>query len=425
MRIAVVGGGISGLAAAWLLAGEHAVTLYEKDGVLGGHAHTQTVELAGRPVPVDTAFIVLNRRGYPNLVAFLELLGVPLDPVRMVLAVSLDGGAVEWSTRMPGGLFADRANLVRPSFWRLLRDIHRFGRVGARELDRPDPAETLGAFLDRHGFDQRFRARYLYPLTGAVWSTPAGGVGASAAHSVLRFLDNHGVLRVPARRRSRWCTVRGGSIEYVMAVARELADRGADVRTGTPVRRVRRDADGVRVRTDATDERYDHVVLATHADTALSLLDEPTAGERRLLGRFAYTRNEVYLHGDPAFRPRRPRAAGTWVYTGEATAADGSAAPTISYDMNALRGIDPRHPVLVTLNPATPPEPSTVYGRFRYEHPVFSPAAVAAQAELDSLQGERRTLFCGSYFGYGFHEDGLVSAVRAVGHLGVRAPWRA
>lgn len=424
MRIAIVGGGISGLSAAWFLRDQHEITLFEKDSELGGHAHTEIVHVDGKKIPVDTAFIVLNKRNYLNLVAFFAELDVPLDQVEMVLSVSLNEGAFEWNTNVPNGVFADRTNLVRPAFWRLLAEVKRFNATALGELPKLQPHETLGKFLDRNHFGTDFRVKYFYPLTGAIWSTPGKGIEESPAKSVLSFLNNHGTLRISKKDRLDWFTVRHGSREYVQAVAKALTAKGQAIRTNTTISKIHRDVKGVRIETTKGTEEFDYVIVATHADTALKLLARPTSDEKRLLSPFAYERNEVYLHRDASFMPRRKRAWGTWVYAGEPEEPDGTKKACITYHMNALQHIDERYPLFVTLNPGRLPDPDKTYKHFTYHHPVFPAEAIHAQSQLDTLQNKNHSLFCGSYFGFGFHEDGITSAINAVQNLGVRPPWK-
>lgn len=424
MKIAVIGGGISGLGAAWLLKDKHQVTLFEKDDRLGGHAHAETVEIGGRKVTVDTAFIVFNKHTYPNLVSFFETLQIPIDPIHMVLSVSLNDGKFEWSTKLPNGLFADRRNLYRPSFWKLLLEIQRFNKVARKELKALEPEETTRSFLDRHGFSHNFRREYFFPLTGAIWSTPATGVDGSPAKSVLSFLNNHGALQMSRKERLDWYTVNGSSRTYIKALEDELLAGNCVIRTGMPVHEVDRRQDRVSVATRDGKEEFDYVVFATHANTTLSLMRSPSEAENRLLSPFAYAQNKVVLHSDERLMPRRKRAWGTWAYFGRMEEIENAKKANITYYMNALQRIDTTQPVLVTLNPVIEPLRSKTYDHYTYSHPIFSTQAIRAQKELPSLQARNRSLFCGSYFGYGFHEDGLKSAMDAVAHLGITAPWK-
>lgn len=426
MRIAVIGGGIAGLSAAWLLSKKHEVTLLEKNKELGGHAHTAIVNFNKTKIPVDTAFIVFNEKHYPNLTAFFKTLGIVTDPVKMVLSVSLDNGAFEWSTRKYSGIFADSKNIISPAFWHLIKEINRFNSVARKSLANNSVGDdTLNAFLERYSFSAAFRTRYLFPVASAIWSVSSDGIGNSPAYTTLSFLDNHDVLRANATERANWRTVHHGSRQYVDVVAKELHKHGSDIRLNTCVTRVSR-ADGrVTVQTDDGSAPFDYVVMATHADTTLSLLEEPTKAEKDLLSPFRYECNEVYLHGDESFMPRRRKAWGTWAYLGESISTDGSKKAQLTYYMNALQHIDPKYPLFVTLNPVRLPVADKIYEHYAYHHPIYSPQAIAAQTKLGTLQNKQHSLFCGSYFGHGFHEDGIRSAVDAVRHLGIEPPWKA
>lgn len=423
MKIAVIGGGVSGLSAAWLLKDRHQVTLFEKDDRLGGHAHAESIQIDNHQVTVDTAFIVFNKHTYPNLVAFFAALEVPIDPVHMVLSVSLNDGQFEWSTKLPNGLFADRRNLYRPSFWKLLLEIRRFNTVARRELKKLKADETTKSFLDRHAFGHDFRREYFFPLTGAVWSTPATGVDSSPAKSVLSFLNNHGALQMNGRERLDWYTVRGSSRKYIQAVEDELLANNCTIYTRKPVHKVERSPEKVSILTRDGKEHFDYVVFATHANTTLSLIKSPTEAERRLLSSFTYEQNKIVLHGDERLMPRRKRAWGTWAYLGRLEEIEGAKKASITYYMNALQQIDADQPILVTLNPSVEPKQSKTYAHYSYSHPIFTTEAIRAQRDLQTLQDKQRSLFCGSYFGYGFHEDGLKSAMNAVKYLGATAPW--
>lgn len=409
LDIAIVGSGISGLAAAWLLSSRHRVTLFEAEERLGGHSHT--VEADGRPV--DTGFIVYNEQTYPNLTALFAHLQVPTAATRMSFAVSLDGGRLEYAGSL-GGLFAQRRNLLRPRYWAMLRDLLRFYRQAPNDLGRLS-GESLADYLDAGGFGAAFREDHLYPMAAAIWSTPAVDIPAYPAASFIRFCENHALLQLAGR--PVWRTVAGGSRDYVRRLAAPLAGR---IERGNPVRAVRRDAAGVTLKFDGGERRFDRLVLATHANQALALLADPSASERRLLGAFRYTRNEAVLHGDPALMPRRRRAWACWNYLAE---RDDPAALSVTYWMNRLQHVTGRD-LFVTLNPARAPAAGTVYRRDIYHHPVLDQAAVAAQKKLWSLQGRRSTWFCGAYFGAGFHEDGLQAGLAVAEELGdVRRPW--
>jgi predicted NAD/FAD-binding protein len=414
VRIAVVGSGISGLGAAWALSRHHDVTVYEADARLGGHANTAEVHDAGRSVPVDTGFIVYNERNYPNLVRLFGVLGVETEPSDMSFSVSLDGGAFEYRARALG-LLAQPSNVLRPSYRRMVRDIVRFSRE-AKTLVGTDPAESTGSWLARAGYSDSFRDRFLLPMVACIWSSNLEGMLSYPAATMAGFLDNHGLLDLGDR--PQWRTVRGGSREYVRRVGAGIDD----VRLATPVRSVTREPGSVLVDDAAGGrERFDHVVLATHADTSLAVLGaDASAEERRLLGAFGYQRNVAVLHRDAALMPRRRRAWSSWNYLARTSPA-GAQGVSLTYWMNLLQNLDTERPVFVTLNPIV--EPRDQVASFVYHHPQYDRASVDAQAALPSVQGAQRTWFCGSYCGYGFHEDGLRAGLEVAASLGSPAPW--
>ncbi len=417
LRIAVVGTGIAGMAAAWLLHQYHEVTVYEAAAQPGGHSHTVDVAGADGPVPVDMGFIVYNPPAYPNLTALFRHLDVPTHGSDMSFSVSLRGGGLEYAGTDVAGLFGQRRNLVRPRFWAMLRDLTRFYREAEADALRLDPDTTLGAYLDARGYGAEFTRDHLLPMAAAIWSAPAERIAAYPALAFIRFCQNHGLLLL--RHRPQWRSVIGGSREYVRRLTEPYA--GA-IRLNCPVREIRRLPDGVALRAaDGEEARYDHVVMATHADQARALLADPSAAEDALLGAVASTRNEVVMHRDPALMPRRRRVWASWNYLG---AASGDAL-CVTYWMNRLQRIPGAGPVFVTLNPVRPPAPGTVLHRARFDHPLFDAAALRAQRELWALQGQRRTWFCGAWFGAGFHEDGVQAGLAVAEALGgVRRPWR-
>jgi predicted NAD/FAD-binding protein len=418
MRIAVVGTGVSGLAAAWLLSRSHEVTAFEAEARPGGHSHTVETRSAAGPTPVDTGFIVYNEATYPNLTALFAHLGTPTRPSEMSFSVSLDGGELEYSGNDLAGLFAQKRNILNPRFWSMLRDILRFYRAAPRDIARMGRA-TLGDYLDANGYGEAFRQDHLFPMAAAVWSLPARKVADYPAAAFVSFCQNHGLLQI--RERPAWRTVEGGARVYVDALSAPFADR---LRLDDPVRAIRRGAGGVVVETARGGaERFDQVVVAAHADQALAMLDEPTAAERRLLGAFGYSRNESVLHADAALMPRRRKIWSSWNYS--ASRADPAAPVCVTYWMNRLQSIPEATPRFVSLNPIVEPRPDLVIRRQIVEHPIFDAGAIAAQQDLWSLQGRGGVWFCGAYFGSGFHEDGLQAGLAVAEALGgVRRPWR-
>jgi predicted NAD/FAD-binding protein len=418
-RVAVIGTGISGMSAAWLLSQRHAVTVYESDRRIGGHSNTVMVPSAQGPIAVDTGFIVYNELTYPNLTALFAHLDVPTQLSDMSFAVSLADGDIEYSGGSLSGLFAQKRNLFQPRFWSMLRDLQRFYRQAPRDLAQLEEIHTtLGDYLDANAYGAAFRSDHLVPLAAAIWSTPTNRVLNYPAESFIRFQDNHGLLKL--RDRPPWRTVLGGSRAYVERLTRAYADR---IRCSTGVTAVQRDGDGVKVRDRNGDVgAFDDVVIATHADQALALLDDPTDQERRLLGAFAYSRNTAVLHSDPALMPKRRAVWSSWNHIGRVGDDDAAACPTVTYWMNALQGIPHETPLFVTLNPPRPPR--DVWHSEVYEHPLFDSAAIRAQQQLWSLQGRHNTWYCGAYFGAGFHEDGLQAGLAVAEALGgVRRPW--
>lgn len=419
LEVAVVGTGISGLSAAWLLAQTQSVTVYEADARIGGHSHTVDAVTASGPVAVDTGFIVYNEPAYPNLTALFAFLGVATAATDMSFGVSLEGGGYEYAGSDLAGLLAQPSNLVQPRFWAMLRDIRRFYRNAERDLPWMGEID-LDAYLDREGYSRAFRHDHLYPMAAAIWSTAVEDCGRQPAVSFVRFCANHGLLQLTGR--PVWRTVLGGSREYV---ARLSAPFAASIRTSTPVVAVRRDRAGVViVDGQGSTRRFDAVVMACHGDTALRLLEQPTADERRLLGAIHYTRNTAVLHGDTSFMPKRRAAWASWNYV--AGPQDDRQQVSVTYWMNRLQPLgEDAPPLFVTLNPWREPRSGTVFRTDIYEHPAFDMQTLRAQRELWSLQGRQSTWFCGAYFGAGFHEDGLQAGLAVAEELGGRRrPWQ-
>jgi len=419
LRVAVVGGGIAGLSAAWLLSKRHEVVLFEADERVGGHANTtEAPNRESPPTAVDTGFIVYNEPNYPNFTALLHHLQVASIPADMSLSFSLDDGGFEYSSFGLAGVFAQKRNIFSARFWRMLHDVTRFYRHAPKHVDELEaPLTSLDDYLAQKGYCQAFRDDHLLPQAAAIWSTPLASIGAYPAAALIRFFQNHGMMSVFGR--GLWRTVDGGSRNYVRKLT--AAFQG-EIRTNARVTGVRRTAGGAEIR-DVTGhvDRFDQVVIATHGDAALALLDDPTAEERRILGAFKYSRNLTVLHTDKSLMPKRKAAWASWNHIGRrADPEDGC----VTYWMNRLQSLKSDHHLFVTLKPTRPIAPEAVIKTEVYEHPLFDAGAIAAQRQIWSLQGRRHTWFCGSYFGHGFHEDALQSGLAVAEQLGgVRRPW--
>ncbi|MFP8781153.1 NAD(P)/FAD-dependent oxidoreductase [Hydrogenophaga sp. RWCD_12] len=422
-RVAIVGSGIAGLAAAHTLTGLAELTLFEAGDYFGGHTHTVDLTLpdpSGRPVTfgVDTGFLVLNERTYPNLLALLEQLDVAVAPSDMSFSVQAPGAgpkgaALEWSGCDLSTVFAQRENLGNPRFWRMLADIVRFNRLTTRLARRGDDLggdspllEPLGDFLTRHRFSDAFRDWYFLPMMGCIWSCPTDQMLRFPVATMVRFCHNHGLIQVT--NRPQWYTVAGGARQYVEKIVAAIPDR----RLNTPVQQVLRDAHGVQVVTHARVERFDAIVMACHSDQALSILGRSaTAEESVLLGAIRYQPNRAVLHTDVSVLPQREKAWAAWNY--EAGGASGEPRVCLHYLINRLQPLPVQTPVIVSLNPQGPIDPATVVGEYEYAHPVFDLAAIRAQKQIAQLQGQNHTWFAGAWLGYGFHEDGLKAGLRA------------
>ena len=416
MRVAIIGSGIAGLGSARLLQDQGCqVVVFEANDYAGGHTHTVDVTLNGITTPVDTGFLVYNDRTYPRLIALFDDLGIESAPSTMSFAVRDDEDAVEWAGTDLAALFAQKTNLARPAFWRMLADIRRFNRdtTAMQRVDRVH-AVTLGEYLDDGRYSVPFRDWYLLPMAAAIWSVPLSDVLDFPLPTFVRFCDRHGLLQI--RDRPQWRTVLGGARTYVQRIVAQLDD----VRLSTPVRRVRRDANHVEIDTPATTaERFDQVVFACHSDQTLGLLADPTRQESELLGSVRYQSNRVLLHTDSRFMPRRRRAWSAWNYLAARERTD--LPVCVTYWINKLQPLPFDTPVLVTLNPPFEPSPHLLIDEFEYAHPVVKSAAVAAQQRFAPLQGQHRTWYAGAWLGHGFHEDGLASAHRVTDGIAARS----
>jgi len=424
-RIAVVGAGIAGLASAYLLKRKYRVTLFEAANYAGGHSHTVDVTLDGTTAPVDTGFLVFNDRTYPNLLALFDELGVRAIASDMSFSVSVNDGDLEWAGTNLNTVFAQRRNLYSPSFLGMLRDILRFNASAERHLHTAErERHSVGELLSVNGYGQPFQHHYLLPMAAAIWSSRAADILHFPAATFLRFCLNHALLQV--NHRPQWKTVAGGARDYVERIVATLDD----VRLRTPVRSIQRNADCVTLLfDDESPQRYDAVVLAGHAPDTLRLLADADPQERSTLGAIRYQPNRAVLHTDARLLPRRQRVWSAWNYLSKTSAAqtanqDNTQSPVcVSYLLNQLQALPFQTPVIVTLNPMEEPAPHATLGRYAYEHPLLDLAAVDAQARLPELQGQRRTWFAGAWTGYGFHEDGLKSALRVARDFGVSPQW--
>ncbi len=407
MRIAVIGAGVSGLVCAHRLHRRHDLTVFEAGPEPGGHVVTVPVGVEGRTHAVDMGFIVFNRRTYPRFVQLLDELGVASQPSDMSFGVRCERTGFEYGVPQLRGLFAQPRNLWRPSHWRFLRELVRFQTTAARLLDEGDAKVTLGDYLEGQGYSSAFVERYVVPMGAAIWSAEPGELRRFPARTFVRFFANHGLLNL--RDRPRWRVVRGGSRTYVDRLVAGFRDR---IRLATPVREVRRQPGRVLVRTDEADwEAFDRVVIATHSDQALAMLSDPSDVERHLLGAVRYQENEAVLHTDARLLPRARHARASWNYH---IPAESGGPVAVTYHMNRLQGLDAPVDFCVTLNRSDTIDETTILRSVRFAHPIFDPAAIAAQTHHSRVSGVRNTHYCGAWWGYGFHEDGVASADRVV-----------
>lgn len=412
MKIAIIGSGIAGLTTAYLLNRRHDIQVFEASDWIGGHTHTVDVTLHGRSYAVDTGFIVFNDWTYPNFIRLMEQLGVAHQPTEMSFSVCDPVSGLEYNGNNLNSLFAQRSNLLSPGFLGMLRDILRFNRESLADLDsgRVPTTATLGDYLRDRGYGQRFRDHYLVPMGAAIWSTSLEDMLAFPLAFFVRFFKNHGLLSV--NDRPQWRVISGGSRSYVAPLTESFAER---IRMACPVSRVERDADGVTVYSAAGAERFDQVVFACHSDQALTLLAEPSQAEREILGALPYADNEVVLHTDARLLPRRKLAWASWNYRLGGPAHQPAA---VTYDMNRLQGIEAPETFCVSLNQTDAIDPARILARFTYAHPQYSLAGMQAQARWAEISGQQNSHFCGAYWANGFHEDGVVSALRVARAFG-------
>lgn len=420
MRVAVIGSGISGLSAAWLLSKSADVTLIDNAARLGGHTNTIDALTPDGPIPVDTGFIVYNEQNYPNLTAFLDHFDIETASTDMGFAVSTDNGRMEYCGRNFNGLFGQRRNLLSPRHWRMVTDIVRFFKSAEQHVAESGSDMGIGKFLKLHGYSDAFIEDHLLPICAAIWSTPARSMLEFPARTFVNFFSNHGLLEIDTDKRPVWRTIKGGSRTYIDKV---LADSRLRVMTNAHVAAVTRDANGADVLFATGDQgRFDQAVFACHADQALQLIADPSADERAILQHFRFTPNKAVLHTDARLMPRRKQLWSSWNYlrTGSGTEAHLS----LSYWMNKLQPLPTKTDLFVTLNPMHDFAPGTVQRVIDYEHPLFDAEAVGAQRDMWRIQGVKRTWFAGAWLGYGFHEDGLQAGLEVAERLGTASrPW--
>jgi uncharacterized protein len=407
MRIAVIGSGISGMVAGYHLSRTHDITIFESGSHIGGHTHTVDAQYGGRDYAIDTGFIVYNDWTYPNFVALLAELQVPWQPSQMSFSVRCEKSGLEYNGTSLNSLFAQRRNFARPSFLRMVADILRFNRRAPALLHSGSAAESLGEYLEREGYSPYFIEHYIIPMGAAIWSSRPVDMLSFPARFFVEFFANHGFLSVDDR--PTWRVIRGGSREYVKRLTAPYAKR---IRLNTPVASLARQERRVMLRLkNGSVEQFDQVILACHSDQALRLLSDPSAAEREILGAIPYQENEALLHTDSRLMPRRRLAWAAWNYH---LPIEPYGRVTVTYNMNTLQGLRAPAQFLLTLNRSEAVDPSQVLGRFLYHHPVYTAAAVRAQQRRREISGVRGTHYCGAYWGYGFHEDGVNSALAAV-----------
>jgi predicted NAD/FAD-binding protein len=415
VKIAVIGSGIAGMVCARLLHDEHDITLFEANSYPGGHTNTVRCDVDGQSVTVDTGFIVFNDRTYPNFIGLLNELGVESRPTSMGFSVRCDRCGLEYNGSSLSGLFAQRRNLLRPSFHRMLADIVRFNRQAVSALDDLGEEMTVGRFLDVEGYSKGFAEHYLYPMGAAIWSCPMAAFEQFPIRFIIEFYRNHGLLDL--RNRPTWKVIAGGSKRYVDRLLAPLRHR---LRLNWPVGGIRRRDDGVEIRHPLGTESFDEVILACHSDQALAMLEDPSPLESATLNAFPYSRNTAVLHTDESLLPRRRSAWASWNYH---IRAGEEARPAVTYNMNILQHIESARTICVTLNEDDAVAPESILRTFRYSHPVFTTRRAAAQRRRQELIRNRRTSYCGAYWGNGFHEDGVVSALAVCEAYGILPRW--
>ena len=420
MKIAVIGSGVAGLTSSYLLTSKADVTLYEKDSRLGGHAHTKILTIDGQTIPVDTGFMVYNPERYPHLIELFETLGVESFDTDMSFSVSVEN-EIEYSSNIMKNPFLNRKVFSSWRNLRLFKDIFRFNMLAKKCLNQEElKSMTLGQFLTKYRFSQDLAYWYLYPLLGAIWSCSARMVSDFPTYSTFRFLDNHRLLNVV--RHPTWQTVRGGSITYVEKLRAHLVEAGTTILPDTPVDSIVRTADNqVAVTARGETHYYDYAIMATHADTALGIIGDIKPEEHAALSCFEYSQNKAYLHNDTVTMPKNKAAWSGWNYSIKEGDKEKNESIMVTYNMNILQGIEEKYPLFVTLNPSIPLKPESIYAEMDYAHPQYNLRSIEGQRRIESLQGSSRIFFAGAHLGFGFHEDGVVSAKKAVALLSEKA----
>jgi len=417
-KIAIIGTGISGMGAANLLNPSHDITVYEKNNYIGGHSRTVDVHIKDGVIPVDTGFIVFNYRNYPLLTALFSHLNVSVAKSNMSFGASINSHWLEYGTQSIGSIFAQKKNLLRPAFWRMICDVMRFNKRSLDYMEK-DPSITLGQCLDELGMGSWFKHYYLLAMGGAIWSMPLSSMLDFPARTLIRFFHNHGLLSISDQ--PQWYTVSGGSREYVEKLTEPFKQK---IRLGCGVKQVIRNQDKITViDSNGAQEIYDQVVFSCHSDQALAVMINATEEEKKILGSFRYQTNRMVLHSDTSFMPKHKAAWASWVYLSEQQ-KDESQTVSLSYWMNSLQPLATDIPIIVTLNPVRQPEKALVYDEYWFEHPVFDKPAISSQPLINSIQGKNRFWFCGAYQRYGFHEDGLASAVHMANLMGAKPTWK-
>ncbi|MET0076708.1 MAG: FAD-dependent oxidoreductase [Candidatus Thiodiazotropha lotti] len=418
-RIGIVGSGIAGLSAAWLLKNRYQVDLYEQNDYVGGHTHTIEVLEGSGMIPIDTGFIVYNEPNYPLLTALLDYLDVETQNNDMSFAVSIDSGSLEYAGDNLKKLFAQRQNLFDFQFLSMIKEIVRFNNQCQNHLHQGDYSISLGDFLDLNGYNHQFRYNYLLPMAAAIWSCPTSTMLSFPFSSFAQFFKNHGLVKL--KNRPQWKTLVGGSWQYVKVMANSLGSR---IKINQSVTSVRRTSSGVEITTKSGHkESYDALIIASHADQAVALIENPNPLEADCLGKFRYQDNTVYLHTDRGLMPRLRDVWSSWNYIADDELETQERAVSVSYWMNRLQRLKAEKDYFVSLNPLQPPQEEQLIEKMVYQHPVFDHGAMWAQQQLNEIQGKHRIWYCGSYLGYGFHEDALRSSVEVAASLGVEVPW--